>query len=331
MGPVKEKWSVEYTPPIDDTEIHSSEEWDGDQSADTLVCHRRGTAALWTAITVLAVALAVTLAYGYSVISKQNTELMLLSGRTSSLGAMRDRADRLETFLNRWNIRQAILAAHVQKMDADWRSGLDEVRLRAAGLVANARQSGDNDLNQRTAALNREIAQLATRQHAQLDLIAQLEGQLADTREGLASVNAGYTRELAALHQQQFSNQQEIDSLNNVLSTDQISFEAAKNHDEEIGRGVALHLTGTDLAHQRFRGWIRIAGSPRTIWVRSHPAELPVVFYPKPGGEAYELVVTKVNRGAVSGYLLLPNERNSGQPNVASNSKPITTALQGSF
>ncbi len=331
MGPVKEKWSAGCAIQLDDTEIRAIEGWDGDQSIDTLVHHRRGTAALWTALAVMAIALAVAVAYGYTVISQQNAELMWLSGRTNSLGALRDRADRLETLLNRWNVRQAILAAHVQEMDTAWRSGLDEVRLRAEGLVANARQSENDGLNQRTAALNAQVAQISSRQHAQLALIAQLERQLATTREELAAAKSGYGRELAALHQQQISSQQEIDSLNNVLSTDQINFEAEKNRDEEIAQGVVLHLTGTDLAHQNFRGWIRIAGSQRTIWVRSHPAELPVVFYPKPGGEAYELVVTKVNSNAVSGYLLVPSNTSSGQQDVASNSKPITTSAQGSF
>ena len=331
MGPVKEKWSMEYTLPIDDIEICPIEGWENDQSIDTVVDHRRGTAALWTAFAVLAVALAVAVTYGYSVISKQNTELMWLSGRTDSLGAMQDRVSSLETLVNRSDVRQAILAARVQNMDSDWRSGLDEARFRAAGLVANARQSADRDLSQRTATLNAKMEQMATRQHAQLALIAQLESQLANTRRELASAKSEYTGRLAVLRQQQISSQQEIYSLNNVLSTDQVDFEAEKNRDAEIVQGVALHLTGTDLAHQKFRGWIRIAGGRRTIWVRNHPAELPVVFYPKAGGEAYELVVTKVNRGAVSGYLLLPGEIGSRQQDVASNSKPITTSGQDVF
>lgn len=331
MGPVKEKWSVDYTPLIDDTEIHPIEEWDDDPSIDTGGDHRRGTAGLWTALAVLAVALAVSVAYGYSVISRQNTELMWLTGRTSSLGAIRDRAERLDTLFNKWNVRQAMLAARVQTMDTDLRSGLDQVSLRAAGMVANARQSADRDLNLRTAALNANIAQIAARQQAQLVVISQLKRQLDNTRQELASAKARYTRELAAFHQQQVSTQQEIDSLNNVLSTEQTDFEAAQNRDEEIVRGVALHLTGTDLTHQRFRGWIRIAGTGRTIWVRNHPADLPVVFYPKPDGQPYELVVTKVNPHEVSGYLLVPSGTSIRQQDVASNSRAIPKAAQGIF
>lgn len=331
MGPVKEKWSGEYTLPIENTEIHPVEEWDSDRSIDTLVYHRRGTAALWTAIAVLAVALAVALTYGYSVISRQNTELMWLSKRTSSVATMPDRVNSLETLLNRSNVRQAMLAARVQNMDSDLRSGLDQVSLRAAGMAANIRQSADRDLNQRAAALNAEIGQIAARQRTQLGLISQLKSELANTQLELASARTEYAHELAALHEQQVSSRQAIYSLNNVLSTDQVVFEAEKNHDAEIAQGIALHLTGTDMAHQKFRGWIQVEGGRHTIWVRNHPAELPVVFYPKPGGESYELVVTKVSADGVSGYLLVPGVSGSRHQDVASYSKSITDFDQGTF
>lgn len=331
MGPVKENWSVEYTIPIDNTEIHPVEAWDSDRSIDTLVYHRRGTAALWTALAVLAVALAVAVAYGYSVISRQNAELTWLTGRTSSLGAMRDRVDSLETFMNRSDVRQAMLAARVQNMDSDWRSGLEKVRFHVDGLVANASQSTGRDLSQRTAALDAKIGEMANRQHAQMALIAQLESQLANTRQELASAKADYTGELEALRQQQISSRQAIYSLNNVLATDQIDFAAGKNRDTNIAQGITLHLTGTDMAHQKFRGWIRTAGGRHTIWVRDHSAQLPVVFYLKPGGEAYELVVTKVGPETVSGYLMLPGENGSRQQDVASNSKPTSTSGQDVF
>lgn len=331
MGPVKEKWSGEYTLPIDNTEIHPIEEWDSDRSIDTLVYHRKGSSALWTALAVLAVALAVAVAYGYSVISKQNTELMRLSRRTSLLGAMPERVGSLETLLNRSNVRQAMLAARVQNMDSDLRSGLDQVGLRAAGMAANTRQSAERDLNQRAAALNAEMGHITAQQRAQLSLIAQLKSELANTQMELASARSEYTRELAALREQQISSKQAIYSLNNVLSTDQVVFEAEKNHDAEIAQGIALHLTGTDKAHQKFRGWIQVDGGRHTIWVRNHPAELPVVFYPKPGGESYELVVTKVSPDGVSGYLLVPGDTGNRQQDVASYSKSITGSGQGAF
>jgi hypothetical protein len=322
MGPVKEKWSLAYIPPIDDTEIHSFEEWESDQSIDSLVYHRRGAAGLWTALAVLAVAMVVAAAYGYSVVIQHNTELTRLSGRMSSLAALSDRADSMETRFNHYNVKQTSLAAEVQKMDMDWKSGVDDVRLRTVALVGSARQRETNDLSLRTAALNAHIAEIISRQQADQVLIAQLEKELANTRQELASAKVAYTRELAELREQQVVSQQEVDSLNNVLSTDQVDFEVTKNRDEEIVQGISLHLSGTDLAHQKFHGWIWIAGTRRRIWVHNQPVELPVAFYPKPDGVAYELVVTKVGPADVAGYLLIPSDTNTQQRDMAANSKP---------
>jgi hypothetical protein len=331
MGSVQEKWSVEYTPPLDATETHSFEEWENDQSIESLISHRRGTSGLWTGLAVVAVAMVVAAAYGYSVVSQHNTELTRLSRRMTSLGALSDRADDMETRFSEYNAKQASLAAQIKKMDTDWKSGVDDVRLHAAVLVGSARQRENNDLNLRTAALNAHFAEINSRQQADQVLIGQLERELASTQQALVSAKAAYTRELATLRQQQAVSQQEVDSLNNVLSTDQVDFEVAKNRDEEIVRGVSLHLSGTDLAHQKFRGWIWIAGSRRRIWVHNHPAALPVAFYPKPDGVAYELIVTKVGPEEVAGYLLMPSDANSQHQDMAANSKPTTRFGVGTF
>ncbi|HET9178916.1 MAG TPA: hypothetical protein VFQ24_11220 [Terriglobia bacterium] len=336
MGPVKEKWSVEYahpeyTPPIDDTEIHSSGEWDGDQSIDSVVSHRRGTAGLWTALAVLAVALAVMAAYGYSVISQHNSELSGLSGRMGAIGELRARAAKVEEGFNDWRAKQAGLAAQIQKMDADWRSGLDDARQRAAAMVGSAAQKENRDLNLRTAALNAHINEIISQQQAQQVQVAQLESELANTRQELAATRAAYNRELADVRQQQVVSQQAVASLDNQLSTSLVDFEVAKNRDEEIVQGVSVHLGGTDLAHQKFRGWIWLAGSGRRIWVHDQPAALPVTFYPKPDGLAYELVVTKVKSNEIAGYLLVPSISNTQQANVASNGKPMSRLGEGGF
>ena len=324
MGPVKEEWGVEYAPPVNEDEFRSFEEWDSIQSMDSPVHHRRRTAGLWTAIATLTVALAAAAGYGYWVISKYNDELAKLSARVSSYSGVPQQMNRLEAGLNKMNAGQEILADHVQNMDAVWNSGLDNVRLRSAELVAYTSQKQHAELNQRTANLNAQIAEIASREHLERAHIAELEKELANARQELAISRATYTQGLAVLHAQAISSQHEIDSLTDVLSREQIDFMAEKNHDAEVAQGVSLHLTGTDQTHQRFRGWIWIEGSHRRIWIRNHPTELPVVFYPKSGGTAYELVVTKVNRKGVSGYLLLPTNASTPQQSVASNSNSIT-------
>ena len=56
-----------------------------------------------------------------------------------------------------------------------------------------------------------------------------------------------------------------------------------------------------------------------------------MVFYPKAGSEAYELVVTQVGPEGVAGYLVTPGGSESGRTNVASNSNTTDGTVQGSF
>ncbi len=331
MGPVKEEWGVAYASPENEAEIHSFEEWDSVQSMDLPVHHRRRTAGLWTAIATLTVALAVAAGYGYSVISKYNDELAKLSARVNSYSGVPQQLNRLDAGLNKWSAGQENLGAQIRKMDAGWNSGLDNVRLHSAELVAYTHRKEHAELNQRTANLNEQIAEIASREHLERAHIAELEKKLANARQELAIAKASYTQGLATLHAQQISSQHEIESLTDVLSREQIDFLAEKNQDAEVAQGVSLHLTGTDQTHQRFRGWIWIEGSRRRIWIRNHPTELPVVFYTKPGGTAYELVVTKVSREGVSGYLLVPAKASTPQQSVASNSNSITAPGQDTF
>lgn len=332
MAPVQEKWRAEYEPTFDDIEIRMPEEaWDSDQPNDMPTYHRRKTAALWTAVASLAVVLAVIAAYGYSVISNQNSRLAWLPGLMKSVSAVRERTDGLEASLKQWGSRQEKLAAQVQRLDVGWKSGLDGVRQHAADLVNSAYQKQQEELNQRTAALNAQIAEMATRQHAEHVRVGQLEKQLADTRQELAAARQNSNREVAALQQQQISTQHAIASLNNVLSTNQINFEAGKNQDIEIVSGVSLHLTSTDIGHQRFGGWIWLARNRRRLWVRRQVIESPVVFYPVRGGEAYELVVTRVGQKEVRGYMLVPGNSKSQQADVASNNKSIIATGKGAF
>jgi len=95
--------------------------------------------------------------------------------------------------------------------------------------------------------------------------------------------------------------------------------------------GVSLHLTGTDISHQRYAAWVWIAASRRRIWVRSQTVETPLVFYPKAGGEAYELVITKVNPREVAGYMLVPSNSGIKGTDVASNTKHIKRQNGGDF
>lgn len=332
MARTNDRRLAEFEPVFDNRAIHwSEEEWESGHSNAVPAYHKRRTAGFWTALASLAVALAVAAGYGYSVISRQNNKLAWLSGRMHSLSAIPAHVTRLESGLNEWTARQASLAVHVKHLEAGFKSGLKDVRLDAAVLAANAVQKSQEALDQRTAVLNQQIAEMISRQHNQQTHIARLEEELASTRRELVSIRETSARELAALQEQQISSQRKLASIDKRLSTDQIVFSAAKNKDEEIAPGITLHLTHTNTSHQSFQGWIHLTATNRRIWIRGNPIERPVFFYSEVGGKAYELVITRVNQKGAAGYLLAPSDSRGRQANISSASQSLTAQYGNNF
>jgi hypothetical protein len=325
MISIKEGWDTNKKPRLEDVELRSPGKRAGNEYRDVHTYHTRGRTGLWTAFVLLTVVLGVLAASGYWLLRNQNAQISWLPVLSKSVSSLRDRTSALEASLKEGSSKQEVLAATVQKLNSGWEARLKGVRLYAAELVGHAIAKEHAELNQRTAAINAQVAGVKSSQQTDQVHLAQLEKDLASTRQELASVRDGNSSQLAALQGQQASTRDEIASLNDVLSTDQVDFEVQKDRDQEIVPGISFRLTGTDIAHQRFRGWVWLQGSAHRVWFRRQAVESPVVFYPQSGSEAYELVVTRVNRKDAVGYLLMPSGSNK-QAAVASNIKPQTRA-----
>jgi hypothetical protein len=59
---------------------------------------------------------------------------------------------------------------------------------------------------------------------------------------------------------------------------------------------------------QRFDGWVWLMPDRRTIWIHSRGLQQPLVFYNQGDDRPRELVVTRVTRYSVVGYVLEPKE-----------------------
>ncbi|TAM84706.1 MAG: hypothetical protein EPN47_00915 [Acidobacteria bacterium] len=327
MISIKEGWDADKRQRFEDVELHSSE----DLGFSNRPYYKQRKAGIWIALILLAMVVAAVGAGGHWILSNQSAQLAWLPGISKSVSSLRERTTALEADLKEWSAKQEVLAARMQKLDGEWESRLKGVRQYAAELVAHAIQKEHADLNQRAAALNAQVDEMKSRQQADQAHLEQLEHDLASTRQDLASVKDGSSNQLAALQEQQASAHDQIASLNGLLSTDQVGFEAQKGRDEQIIPGISLHLTRMDISHQRFQGWIWLKGSGRRIWFRRQAIESPVVFYPDPGGEACELVVTRVNRKDAAGYLLIPSDSQQHFGHIASNIKSTTRAGKNDY
>jgi predicted nucleic acid-binding Zn-ribbon protein len=309
-------------PRFDDVELDSPEAADDFSYGGAPVQYKRRTRGLWTAFVLLAAFVAAIAAYGYWALYSQNSQLAWLPNLTKSISSIRARTDTLESSLKDWASKQEEFSAALHNLKAGFASQLRSVREHADQVVAAAAQKQQAELDQRTAAFKSQIDEVASRQRADQIHMAKLDEEMASQHQELASVKESSNQQIASLQQQQVSTQGQIASINDTLSTDQVDFEAEKNQDTEVVPGVSLHLTGTDISHQRYAAWVWLAGSRRRIWVRSQTVETPLVFYPDAGGEAYELVVTRVNPRDIAGYMLVPSDSKAGGKDVAENRKP---------
>jgi sortase A len=85
-----------------------------------------------------------------------------------------------------------------------------------------------------------------------------------------------------------------------------MTFEVSKNHSQQLSPGISLGVTGIEPADLRVNGWIWLMPDRRTIWLRDHSAHEPVVFYGYQDGKRRELVITRVTKNSITGYVLVP-------------------------
>lgn len=316
-------------PRFDDVALDSPEAADDFSYGGAPVQYKRRTRGLWIAFVLLAAMVAAIAIYGYGAVYSQNSQLAWLPNLKKSVSSISERTDTLEGNLKDWASKQEKLSATLHNLKAGFASQLRSVREHADQVVAAASQKQRAELDQRTAALKSQINEVASRQRADQIHMAKLDEKMASQHQELASARESSSQQIASLQQQQLSAQGQIASINDALSTDEVNFEAEKNQDTEIVPGVSLHLTGTDISHQRYAAWVWLAGSRHRIWVRQQTVETPLVFYPKAGEEAYELVVTRVNPGDVAGYMLVPSDSKAGGTDAAANHKPARRPTSG--
>jgi hypothetical protein len=97
----------------------------------------------------------------------------------------------------------------------------------------------------------------------------------------------------------------DVQDLNQKLAVKRVDFEVTRNHSRDLGDGISLGITGTDVSHRRVTGWVWVMPDRRTVWLHDQGAQEPVVFYGLRDGKRKELVITNVTRDSISGYLLL--------------------------
>jgi len=260
------------------------------------------TTALWGAVVALTVALVGLAAYGTLTLQKHNIQLAELPSLQESLGLLGERLDATEAKLRTWAADWDALEVRLDNLSRKIAYNRELARKQAQDLVAQAQERMEAELAERDQAVDARFSLLESGQEAERARLGQLREEITDVRR-----QTGH--DLGALHQQMARGERNLDDLARQLERRRVDFELAKEQTSALAPGVSLRITKTDRRFQRVKGWLWLMPDRRTLWVRELGVQQPLVFYHKGSDQPNELVITRVAKDAVIGYLLLPAEQ----------------------
>ncbi len=274
---------------------------------------------LWVAVVALAVVVSGVTAYGYLTLEKYNMQLAQLPGVQETLALASQRLDTVEAGLKTWASDWDALQARLAKLDRRVNSSRELARAEAEKQAAAAEARLQVVMAEQAQAVNARLTLLESGAEAE-------RASLAALQQDVAAVRLDTGRDLARVSQDLSRGEQRVEELARVLDRERVDFEMDAGHTRELADGVSLRITSTDVARQKVKGWMWLLPDRKTLWVRDLGIQQALVFYRRDGSGPSALVITSVQDGGVSGYLLLPRaaagDVSSGAPATGGAAQP---------
>ena len=309
-----------------------------DRPARPLQEGRHTTRALWSAVSVLSLALICVMGYVYLALRQNNISLSQLPGPRPVFAALGGRMNSAEASLRDLTANWNGLSERVDKLDHKIGSTLAVARRQTQERIAQAEGHMRAEMDKQARMTDARLARVESDQAEQTARLAQVQDQLQKQAQlqtevtGLRQEMAGQQnttgRNLASLRDQVNRSQSGLDTLAHELDRQRVDFEAAKNSTVALAPGVSLTVIRTDVSYQRFAGYVSLTTEGRTLWLPNGGAQEAVDFYSKQANRPYDLVVTTVSKRGVVGYLMLPAGGSRGGREAAGNR--ITASALGS-
>jgi predicted nucleic acid-binding Zn-ribbon protein len=236
-----------------------------------------------------------------------------MKGALVSAGNRIDAADKvLSDMVKEWDG----LRSRISMLEGRVTSNIQAARKQTRELIAQQQQKLQADVDSRTQGLQARVTRIESGQESQQTRVARLEQELAEARQENARQAALLQQDrdrvdhaLTNLDQRVEGDKQELAAVHSRIDRQRVDFEAGINHSRELAPGITLQVNRTNVGYQRFEGWVFLMPDRRTIWVRDQGVQRPVEFYSREDGRSRELVITRVTKYSVVGYLLLPESK----------------------
>ncbi len=280
------------------------------------------TAPLWGALILLVLILAGAVAWGYWTLRQSNIPVSQIPQMLSSITSLGNRMGSAEAKIQSLTEQWTGLSARMDKFQRHVNVQIRRVRGQAQQMSAQVEQRVMAELNKREAALTARLNQLESAQQADHSRLAAYEQQINDLKQQLSTARQDTSQQLGGLNDRVATTEKNVDDLKEADATHRAEFEARRGQTVNVTDEISVNVTSMDPTYQRFSGWVYYAPDRQFLWVRDHGVEQPVAFYNRDGGDEYELVVTRVEKGLALGYVLLPGSGSAGQQTPASGAGP---------
>jgi len=298
-----------------------------EQSSDVTKKHTGS----WIAIGVLAAGMAGLCWYG-STLRHAPAVLAQFPVLQQSFESMNARLAATEAKVKNWDGNQQELEAQVAKLHIEMTSRVRAASKQAQSLNAKLYKQLHEEMAAQSQGIATQISRLESAgeaEHSSVEELhtalgalreqaAQQAGELRKVKDELDRAGANRDQQLAAISEQMGTKAREVEALSKKLDQKRVDFEVTRNHTRPLTEEISLSVTGTDVSRRRITGWMWVMPDRRTIWLHGQGAQQPVVFYGYQDGKRRELVITNVTRDSVTGYLLLPGDRDTSLAAAAS-------------
>ncbi len=292
--------------------------------------HKLRKRALWGTLVVLTLALLYAVWQVYPTLQQQGllparlaSLPFQLASVTDTLAAASKRADATDAKVNQlasaWDATRGRFATLESRVSSNLQAASKETRT----FVNQIQRRIEVALEKRLQVLQARVSRVEAGQEAAQARVAKLEQELATAREEnarqLALLQQDRERtlnradrldeQLTSLDQQMKGDKSELAAVRTQIERRRVEFEAGTNHTRELAPGVTLQVSNTNVNQQRFDGWVFLMPDRRTVWVHGQGLQQPLVFYSQGDSRPRELVITRVTKYSIIGYVLLPESR----------------------
>jgi anti-anti-sigma factor len=268
--------------------------------------------------------------YGYRAFGTYRGRLDMVPAIHSQLMAAGQRIDAAESALRDWGSQRDAWSGRLTRIEARLDGTVRTARKQVEEAIARAQQRMQADLDRRTATLQSRLDAVQSAQQSADARIASLTQELdqvkaansreagrlrQEFRDGKSAADAelaNLNRQVTGVSQRADQSDRDLAAVHRRVDRERLGFEVSAHRDIQLAPGINLNVTHTDVRHQRFDGQLRLTADSRTLRVRGQGTEQPLVFYSPSDDQPRQLVISRVTKSSVAGYLVLPREAGSG-------------------